>query len=258
MSHRYDRYKVGGLIASIGLAGAALIGQLKPVPSAAVAKNWKHFTYAGFRINKTHGDGVRYVAVGDSYTCGTGAKPEQSWPSLLTRDLRARGVKIDLAANLGVNGWTTQQALDMEMPEFQDQKPTFATLMIGVNDTYRATTVEEFRVRLQSLMDRMQKVLPDKSKMVIVTIPNYIVTPSGAGYAAQGKGVVKIVAFNAVIQEEAAKRGLSVVDVFPLSQKMEGAPDLTAHDGMHPSAKEYALWEKQIYPTVSEMLQKKS
>ncbi|MCW3058718.1 MAG: hypothetical protein JWQ02_539 [Capsulimonas sp.] len=258
MSHRYDRYKVGGLLALIGFASAALLGQFKPPPSAAVAKNWKHFTYAGFRINTVSGSDIRYVAVGDSYTCGTGAKPEQAWPSVLTRDLRAHGVKIDLAANLGVNGWTTQQALDMEMPEFQDQKPAFATLMIGVNDTYRATTVEEFRTRLQSLIDQMQSVLPDKSKMVIVTIPDYIMTPSRAGYAAQGKGVAKIVAFNAVIQEEAAKRGLPVVDVFPLSQKMADAPDLTAHDGLHPSAKEYALWEKQIYPTVFEMLQKKS
>src|SRR5438552_488731 len=37
---------------------------------------------------------IRYVAVGDSYTCGTGATPEEAWPALLTNDLKTKGIPI--------------------------------------------------------------------------------------------------------------------------------------------------------------------
>jgi len=80
---------------------------------------------------------IRYVAVGDSYTIGTGALAEQAWPEVLTLSLRSKGVKISLVANLGVDGWTTQKAIDRELPVYDEAAPQFATLMIGVNDTYR-------------------------------------------------------------------------------------------------------------------------
>ncbi|BDI33077.1 hypothetical protein CCAX7_51280 [Capsulimonas corticalis] len=211
-----------------------------------------------FLIQKVAPSDIRYVAVGDSYTCGTGATPRQSWPALLTRHLRAHGIPIGLAANLGVAGWTTRQALEVETPVFRKQSPTFATLMIGVNDTYRATTAEEFRIQLAALIDQMQSALPDKSKILLVTIPDFTVTRSGAEYARQSEAASKIIAFNAIIQDEAARRGLPVVDVYPLSQQMANAPDLTASDGLHPSAKEYALWERLILPAASKMLRDKA
>ena len=59
---------------------------------------------------------VRYVAIGDSYSIGEGASPDQSWPAVLTRHLKAQGLPIDLVANPSVTGWTSQQAIDHELP----------------------------------------------------------------------------------------------------------------------------------------------
>jgi acyl-CoA thioesterase I len=49
---------------------------------------------------------------------------------------------------------------------------------------------------------------------------------------------------------------LRVVDVFALSQQMGKDRSLVAADGLHPSAKEYAEWEKVIFPVALEVLRK--
>jgi lysophospholipase L1-like esterase len=56
------------------------------------------------------------------------------------------------------------------------------------------------------------------------------------------------------VTEEAKSRGLRVVDVFPLSKKMGNDRSLVAADGLHPSAKAYAEWEKIIFPAALELL----
>jgi lysophospholipase L1-like esterase len=44
------------------------------------------------------------------------------------------------------------------------------------------------------------------------------------------------------------------VDIFPISQQMRGRPELIAADGLHPSAKAYALWEESIFPAARAVL----
>ena len=60
--------------------------------------------------------------------------------------------------------------------------------------------------------------------------------------------------FNGIIKWEAARRGLKVVDIFALSQKMKNDSKLTAPDGLHPSAKEYGRWEEMIFPVTQKLL----
>lgn len=47
------------------------------------------------------------------------------------------------------------------------------------------------------------------------------------------------------------------VDIFEVSKKMKDDPSLVADDGLHPSAKEYAVWESLILPEVKKCLNKK-
>ena len=197
---------------------------------------------------------IRYVAIGDSYSIGERAKPQESWPAVLTRHLKAQGVKIELVANPSRTGWTTQQAIDRELPIFVNAGPNFATLQIGVNDWVQGVTAEDFRKRFVLLVDRMLEVLKNKDRLLIVTIPDFGVTPTGARYA-RGRDIsAGITEFNKIITEEAMKRNLRVVDVFPISKKMQGDASLLAEDGLHPSAKEYAKWEEIIFPIALEFL----
>ena len=205
--------------------------------------------------NNSH---IRYVAIGDSYSIGEGATPDESWPAILTRHLNENGLHVDLVANPSVTGWTTQQAIDRELPIFVQSKPTFASLQIGVNDWVQGVDEKTFRKRFTFLLDEMLALLPDKKRLLIVTIPDFGVTPTGGRYA-RGRNISEgLTRFNEIINEEAKKRGLKVVDVFPLSQWVKNDPSLVGPDGLHPSAKEYAEWEKIIFPVELDLLKKSS
>jgi lysophospholipase L1-like esterase len=199
---------------------------------------------------------IRYAVIGDSYSIGEGASPNESWPAVLTRHLNAEALSVDLVANPSITGWTTKDAIDREFPIFIESKPSFASLQIGVNDWVQGVDEAIFRKRFTFLLDQMLSVLPDKKRMLVVTIPDFSVTPTGPRYA-RGRDISKgISRFNQIVTEEAKNRGLTIVDVFPLSKKMASDKSLVAADGLHPSAKEYAEWEKIIFPAALELLKK--
>jgi len=194
------------------------------------------------------GSPIRYVAVGDSYTIGEGVPRDRCWPVLLTQHLAAAGLNIRLIENLSATGRTTQDAIDLALPAYEAAKPTFATLLIGVNDWVQGVDAETFRHRFEFLLDRMCAALPQRNRLMVVTIPDFSVTPAGAQYA-RGRAVAAgISQFNAIVTTESTGRDLKVVDVFPTTRQMANNPGLIAPDGLHPSEKEYVLWEKLIYP----------
>jgi len=199
---------------------------------------------------------IRYAVIGDSYSCGEGAKPSESWPALLTQHLKTQGLDVDLVSNPSVTGWTTKDAIDKELPKFVSSNPNFATLLIGVNDWVQSIDETTFRNRFSYLVDSMLAVLPNKKHLLVVTIPDFGVTPTGPKYS-RGRNIHEgISQFNQIVTEEARKRGLTVVDIFPLSKKMGHDKSLVAKDGLHPSAKEYVEWEKIIFPAALELLKK--
>ena len=161
-----------------------------------------------------------------------------------------------LVANPSATGWTTQDLIDNELPVFAAKDPTFATLLIGVNDWVQGVDTKTFQGNLEIILDAMQTELPNKHAIVLVTIPDFSVTPQGKNFTNGRDPVAGIQEFNAIIKEEGRKRNLQVVDIFPLSQAMGTDASLVASDGLHPSAKEYMLWEKQIFPVVFKKLRK--
>ena len=203
---------------------------------------------------KNERERIRYAVIGDSYSSGEGATPKESWPALLNQHLNAQGLPIDLASNPSVTGWTTKDAIDRELPKFVNSNPNFATLLIGVNDWVQGVDETTFRNRFGYLVDQMLAVLPNKKRLLVVTIPDFGVTPTGPKYA-RGRNIHEgILRFNQIVTEEARKRGLEVVDIFPISKKMGQDKSLVAKDGLHPSAKAYAEWEKIIFPVALELL----
>ena len=197
---------------------------------------------------------IRYAVIGDSYSCGEGAKPTESWPAVMTQHLKSQGVNVELVSNPSVTGWTTKDAIDKELPKYVNSNPNFATLLIGVNDWVQGVDETAFRNRLSYLLDSMLAVLPNKKRLLVVTIPDFGVTPTGPKYA-RGRNIHEgITQFNKIVTEEAHKRGLQVVDIFPLSKNIGHDKSLVAKDGLHPSAKAYAEWERIIFPAALELL----
>ena len=70
---------------------------------------------------------IRYLALGDSFTIGTGSSPAQAFPARLVEIWRSSGRAVTLK-NVAVNGFTTQNLLDREMVEVAPFAPTLVTL----------------------------------------------------------------------------------------------------------------------------------
>ncbi len=198
---------------------------------------------------------VKYIAFGDSYTICTGTSNDnEHWPDILARHLTEAGIKTELIANPSRNGFSTQNLIDNELPFLKDKTIDLATLLIGVNDWVRQIDIETYHKNLNYSIDEIQKKLSNKNNLVLITIPDFGVTPQGAQYGS-GRNISKgINEFNDIIKAEAKKRGLVCVDIYPVSLQMKHNKELTATDGLHPSAKEYAIWETLILPEVKKLL----
>jgi acyl-CoA thioesterase-1 len=189
---------------------------------------------------------IRYVALGDSYTIGSGGDPDHSWPALITQRLQHKGIPIELAANLGREGWTTQNLIDYQLPIFIKIHPDIVSVMIGVNDWVQGVDAAVFEEHLHFILDRVLEVIADHTKIIVVTIPDFSVMPAGRQYSGGRDISAGINSFNQIIKKEAALHGLNAVDLYPLSQTMGADPSLSAPDGLHPSSKGYALWADLI------------
>lgn len=202
-------------------------------------------------------DTIRYVAIGDSYSIGEGATAQQAWPQLLADDLTTNGIATTLVANPGKTGWTTQQAIDYELPVLQASDPDFVTILLGVNDYVQGVSTDTFQQHFQLILDQ-SIALVGANHVVVLTIPDYTVTPTGQHFGDPVTHVIGIQKFNDIIKQLAADQSVQVIDLFPTSQAMETDATLVAADGLHPSAKAYAVWERLIYPIVLPLLQLKS
>ena len=199
---------------------------------------------------------IPYIPLGDSYTICQGANLNECWTELITIELNKKSIPVVLITNPARSGWTTRDLIEKELPLFEIYKPDFTTLLIGVNDWIQGVPAEEFRKNFSLIIDRIQAVLPDSNNIVIITIPDFSSKPEGEKYS-KGKSITTgLTAFNEIIFEEAAKRKLTTVDLFKVSQQMKYDKEMIAPDGLHPSAKEYAIWVRMIFPAAFEVLKK--
>ncbi|MCA9390335.1 hypothetical protein KC571_02920, partial [candidate division WWE3 bacterium] len=203
--------------------------------------------------NKKHT--FNYVALGDSYTVGEAVHPLDSWPAQLTQSLLDDDFDINLIATIAQSGWTTLDLVEQGLPQFEKlEHIDLVTIQIGTNDWVKQVNASIYRQRLGQIMDTVLESVPEAASVIVLTLPDFSASPNGYLYA-HGRDIPSgIQSFNQIIQEEAGQRGISIVDVFTLSQGMHENPQLVAADSLHPSAEEYALWVEKIKPSVIEYI----
>jgi acyl-CoA thioesterase-1 len=195
------------------------------------------------------GVAVRYVALGDSYTIGTSVGERHRWPNQLV----ARMPGLDLVANLGVNGYTSRDLIDDELPPLAGLRPELISVLIGVNDVVQRVAQSTYRANVSVILDAAAELV-GADRVVVVTTPDYTVTPSGAAFGDPSEQAAGIRANNAIIVDAAAARGIVVVDIHDLSLRAATDRSLVASDGLHPSGAQYALWVERIAPVVEAMV----
>jgi lysophospholipase L1-like esterase len=198
---------------------------------------------------------LRYVALGDSYTIGTSVAPDERWPDQLVASLRGAAPRLDLVANLGVNGYTSADLLRDEFPALAGLEPGFVSVLIGVNDVVQGVTAATYEEHVAAILDALLERLP-AARILTVATPDYTVTPAGSDYGDPDSQRAGIVATNATMERLATGRGIAFVDTFDVSLRAVHDRTLVAADGLHPSGAQYALWVDRIRPVVEGLLRR--
>ena len=197
---------------------------------------------------------LRYVALGDSYTIGTALPREgDRWPDRVVVALAGAPPGLELVANLGVNGFTSRDVIEVELPRVEGLRPDFVSLLVGVNDVVQGVPPDTYRVNAARILDALLDLLPPH-RLVTVATPDYTVTPQGASYGdpiIQAAGIRMV---NAILRDLATDRAIAFVDIHELSLRAADDRALVAADGLHPSGAQYALWVERIAPIVTRLI----
>jgi acyl-CoA thioesterase I len=196
---------------------------------------------------------LRYLALGDSYTIGTGASSEaHNYPSILAGRLtEATGSKVGLT-NPAVNGFTTQDLIANELGYLTRPKPQLVSILIGVNDLVQGRTADQYRKSLAEIYDAVASLGLPSGHVVAIAIPNWSVVPAAASFGDPGRLRSMTDAFNVIAQKEAAGRGFTWIDITAVSTPGLGSSGWISADQLHPADIQYAAWADVIWGVVRE------
>lgn len=182
---------------------------------------------------------ARYLALGDSFTIGTGSTPEQAFPArLVTRS--ACGATL---RNVAVNGYSTADVIARELPEVPAFAPTFVTFAAGANDIVRGGTPEQYRANVRAILAALRKA--GVRHVVTLPQPDWSRSPAAQYFGDPGAILARIVEANAILRDETTAAGGTYVDLFPMMQT-QAAAGWIARDGLHPSAAAHDAWAAEL------------
>ena len=194
---------------------------------------------------------MRYLALGDSYTIGTGASDSShGWPAIVARRLEKEiGRQVELF-NPAVNGFTTLDLIDKELSYVNELKPDLVSVLIGVNDLVCNRSAEEYRSSLVTIYDAIASLRLPEGRVLAVSIPNWSAVPAAREFGEPTFIRATTNSFNAVARQEAAMRGFTWVDITVVSTSGLGSPGWISADNLHPADAQYAAWAEVIWERV--------
>ncbi|BBM84973.1 SGNH/GDSL hydrolase family protein [Candidatus Uabimicrobium amorphum] len=196
----------------------------------------------------------KFLALGDSYTIGESVKRENSWPIHLKEVMKSQ-ISLDVKI-IATTGWTTDELAEAIHKENISETFDMVSLLIGVNNQYRRRSAEEYRKEFVELLEQaIVFASNDPNKVMVISIPDWGVTPFAAKDERSSLEIgEQIDLYNKINAEEASRKHCYYVDITPISKKASVESELTADDGLHPSAKMYTMWVEKISPVAFKIL----
>lgn len=189
---------------------------------------------------------LSYLALGDSYTIGECVEEAESFPYQTVVKLRKNGIKIKAPQIIATTGWTTDELINALTDFHPDHSFDWVTLLIGVNNQYRGRSIDEYTLEFSMLLEKaISYAGNEKSKVIVLSIPDYAVTPFSA-LLNKDKISAEIDLFNQKNRELSIQAGVHYIDITPISREGEKDAAMQASDGLHPSPKQYTLWADKV------------
>ena len=191
---------------------------------------------------------IVYLALGDSYTIGTGASHEsRNFPSLLAARVQEATRREVEVVNPAVNGFTTIDVLAKELGYITDLKPDLVSVLIGVNDLVQGRRAQQYRESLIEIYNAIAATQLPAGRVAAISIPNWSVVPAARDYGDPARVRSLTEQFNAVARQEAEARSFLWVDLTEVSTRATGSTGWIAADDLHPGDAQYAAWAEEIW-----------
>lgn len=199
------------------------------------------------------GNGLRYLALGDSYTIGRSVPVAGRWPLQLAAALRARGRPVAPPRILARSGWTSQDLLSAMGNGPTTEQFDLVSVLIGVNNQFQNDSIETYRRDLREIFRRAIALSKrGRHAVFVLSIPDYGATPYGAADAGTiGRAIDR---WNRVYRDVAGEYRLKFFDITGISRRGAEDPTLVSFDRLHPSAAQYRLWVDAIAAKVAALL----
>jgi lysophospholipase L1-like esterase len=193
---------------------------------------------------------IRYLALGDSYTIGTGAtEPSRNFPSLLARRLERASSRAVAVQNPAVNGFTTHDLIRTELPQVREA-PELVSILIGANDIVQGFDAAAYRRAIQTIYDFVAHFHLPAGCVLTVAVPDFSVVPTAGDFGKPEALRARIDEFNQIALAESRDRGFDFVDISDVSRSGIGRSDWIADDGLHPADAQYTAWADVLWKAV--------
>lgn len=196
------------------------------------------------------------LTLGDSYTIGESVALHESFPYQMIQTLRNDGLHFHAPEIIAKTGWTSFELAEHLLHTKLNEQYDFVTLLVGVNNQYRGTSVKEFAEDFNFLLRKAIHLSGEKPDHVIVlSIPDWGVTPFAKERNSQ-KIADEIDAFNKVCESAAKEMDTHYINITEDSRKAKDDPELLAPDGLHYSEKAHAIWAEKATDIIKQLIRK--
>lgn len=157
------------------------------------------------------------LILGDSLSAGYQMAIEQSWPSLLPKELEQKGIQANVI-NGSISGDTTGNGLQRLPALLKQHQPDWVVIELGANDGLRGFPPATIKRNLSQLIQQSKDAGSQVALMQIMVPPNY------------GKRYTQ--AFANVYPEVAKQQDIPLVPFF--LEQVIVKPEWMMKDGLHP------------------------
>ncbi len=212
-------------------------------------------------VNQTPSNTVqnrKILALGDSYTigqsvCETCKFPEQLKDSLLMNLPDSYKISLQVIAQ---TGWTTTNliaAINLQNPTSDFD---LVTLLIGVNNQYQNKPFSLYETEFPKLVTKaIAFAKGNKSKVIVVSIPDYAYTPFGQGSSNAQNISTQIDQYNLFAKNYCDSNNIAFVNITDITRLGLQQTNLVASDGLHPSKIAYSKFVERILPLALEKIE---
>ena len=207
---------------------------------------------------KTRKNNIQYLALGDSYTIGQSVCEECSFPAQLLNKLQNSNLENKFSLKIiAKTGWTTTNLINAIADQNLSPNYDLVTLLIGVNNQYQHKSFSLYQKEFPELIaTSIALARGDKSKLLVISIPDYAFTPSGEASGNKASISSEIDDYNKFARKYCLANNIKFIDITQITKKGLVDKELVAEDGLHPSEKAYRLFVEKIAPIAAELLNK--